>query len=107
MEILTTTGRFGDADVQALAVAVFKDERADEGPLKELDVASGGVIRSILESEELKGKESETAYVHLAGAEGVKAGRLLLVGVASAKATASGRSRRWPARPSVCCGPAT
>jgi leucyl aminopeptidase len=81
MEILTTTDGFGDADVQALAVAVFKDERADEGLLKELDEAAGGVVRSVIESEELKGKEGETAYIHLAGEGGVKARRLLLVGV--------------------------
>ena len=81
MEILTSTGRFGDADVQALAVAVFKDEKADEGLLKELDAASSGVVRSVIESEELKGKEGETVYIHLVNAGGVKAKRLLLVGV--------------------------
>jgi leucyl aminopeptidase len=80
MNIESTTAGYGDADVQALAVAVFKDEKADEGFLKELDTATGGLVRSVLESEELKGKEGETAYVHLAAAEGLKAKRLLLVG---------------------------
>ncbi|HEY0079460.1 MAG TPA: leucyl aminopeptidase [Pyrinomonadaceae bacterium] len=82
MEIQTSTGSLRETDVQALAVAVFKDERADEGFLKELDEATGGIIRSVIESEELKGKEAETVYVHLpeAGAQ-LKTRRLLLVGV--------------------------
>src|SRR5437660_2701431 len=81
MEIKTSGGRFADADVQALAVAVFKDEKADEGYLREVGAASGGLVRSILESEELKGKEGETAYIHLSPGGGMKATRLLLVGV--------------------------
>jgi leucyl aminopeptidase len=79
MEIQTTNGRAGDADVQALAVAVFKDEKADEGVLRELDEAAGGLIKSVIDSEEMKGKEGETVYLHLG--EGMKAKRLLLVGV--------------------------
>jgi leucyl aminopeptidase len=82
MEIQTSSGNYTEADVQALAVPVFKDEKADEGFLKELDAATGGVVRSILEAEELKGKEGETAYVHLPpSGGGLKAKRLLLVGV--------------------------
>ncbi|MGI8565015.1 MAG: M17 family peptidase N-terminal domain-containing protein, partial [Pyrinomonadaceae bacterium] len=85
MDIQTSTGRFAEADVQALAVAVFKDEKADEGLLKELDAATGGIIRSVIEAEELKGKEGETVYIHLGGNSNgdgsVKAKRLLLVGV--------------------------
>src|SRR5437588_9404739 len=82
MEIQTSSGRFAEADVWALAVAVFKDEKADEGFLKDLDAAAGGLVRAVLESEELKGKEGETAYLHLsASGGGIKAKRLLLVGV--------------------------
>jgi leucyl aminopeptidase len=82
MEIQTSSGTFAEADVQALAVAVFKDEKADEGLLAELDAAAGGLVRSVIESEELKGKEGETVYLHLpASGEGPKARRLLLVGV--------------------------
>src|ERR1044071_4300470 len=82
MDIQTSTGPLAGADVQALAVAVFKDEKADEGFLSELDEAAGGLVRSVLESEELKGKEGETVYLHLpAGGDGPKARRLLLVGV--------------------------
>jgi leucyl aminopeptidase len=82
MEIQTSSGPLSGADVQAIAVAVFKDEKADEGLLQELDAAAGGLVRSVIESEELKGKEGESVYLHLpASAQGVKATRLLLVGV--------------------------
>ncbi|HEY0099989.1 MAG TPA: leucyl aminopeptidase [Pyrinomonadaceae bacterium] len=82
MDIQVSTGRVGDAEVQALAVAVFKDEQAHDGFLQELDAATGGLIKSVIESEELTGKEGETVYVHLGDArEGLKAKRLLLVGV--------------------------
>src|SRR4051812_22550113 len=79
MEILGSTGKYLDEDVQAIACAVFKDEKADEGFLKELDEATGGIIRSVIESEELKGKEGETVYLHL-GNGTMKAKRLLLLG---------------------------
>ena len=82
MEVQTSTGSYRELDVQALAIAVFKNEKAEEGILKELDEASGGVVRSVIESGELKGKEGETVYVHLAsGGSGLRARRLLLVGV--------------------------
>jgi leucyl aminopeptidase len=81
MEVQTSTGRYQEQDIQALAVAVFKDEKADEGILKELDEAASGVIKSVIESEELKGKEGETVYVHLASGGGLRARRLLLIGV--------------------------
>jgi leucyl aminopeptidase len=81
MEVQTSAGRYQEQDVQALAVAVFKDEKADEGILKELDEAAGGVLKSVIESEELKGKEGETVYVYLASSSGLRARRLLLIGV--------------------------
>ena len=79
MEVKASAGRYLNEDVQALAVAVFKDERADEGFLKELDEATGGIIKSVIEAEELKGKEGETVYVHLSSSS-LRARRLLLVG---------------------------
>ena len=82
MEAQAIAGRYQEQDVQALAVAVFKDEKPDEGILKELDEASGGVLKSVVDSEELKGKEGETVYVHLASdTGGLRARRLLLIGV--------------------------
>jgi leucyl aminopeptidase len=65
--------------VQALVAPVFKDEQARDTGLKDLDEATGGAVSAVLDSGEMKGKEGETAYVHLSR-EGVKAKRLLLVG---------------------------
>jgi leucyl aminopeptidase len=77
-------GPIEDLDVQALAVAVFKNEKADEGFVKKLDELSGGLVRSALDAEEFAGKEGETAYFHLVGNDKLKARRLLLVGVGEA-----------------------
>ena len=66
-------------DVQALAVAVFKDEKPGNGLLKILDDAVSGMISDAIKSEEFSAKEGETAYFHVSGKE-LKARRLLLVG---------------------------
>ncbi|HYJ46340.1 MAG TPA: leucyl aminopeptidase [Pyrinomonadaceae bacterium] len=100
MEVQTSPGSYKEQDVQALAVAVFKDEKANEGILKELDEASGGVVSSVIDSEELKGKEGETVYVHLASGGSLRARRLLLVGVGS-------REDYSPAQVSQMAGAAT
>lgn len=82
MEIEVSTGQAGEADVQAVVIPVFKNEKADEGFLRELDEATGGLLRSVIESEELIGKEGETALLHsVAGTIGMRATRVLLVGV--------------------------
>jgi len=81
MQIESTNGPYKELDVQALAIAVFKDEKADEGFLKKLDGITGGAINSVIDSEELKGKEAEIVFLHLVGNSGIKAQRLLLVGV--------------------------
>lgn len=67
-------------DTHALAVAVFKDEKADSGFLKDLDAASGGMVKSAIDSDEFKGKEGETSYLHLPRGGSLTAQRLLLVG---------------------------
>ena len=81
MQVEGMNGPYREADVQALAVAVFKDEKPDDEFLQALDSLAGGMVRSAIETEELKGKEGETAYFHLPSADGLKARRLLLVGV--------------------------
>ena len=80
MNVEGTPGPYREVDAHALAVAVFKDEKADSGFLKDLDAASGGVVKSVIDSEEFKGKEGETAYIHLSPGGGLKAPRLLLIG---------------------------
>ncbi len=86
MQVTGSAKRYVEDDAQALAVAVFINEKADEGFLKELDAATGGLVRSVVETGELKGKEGEIVYMHLAaansgGAGKLKAQRLLLLGV--------------------------
>jgi leucyl aminopeptidase len=81
MQIESTNGSYRDLDVQALAIAVFKGEKADDGFLNDLDSVTGGVIKSVIASEELKGKEGEVVYLHLVGNSEIKAQRVLLVGV--------------------------
>lgn len=81
MQIENSNGPYQEIEVQALAIAVFKDEKVDDGFLKDLDAMTGGVIRSLIESEELKGKEAETIYLHLVGNSDIRAKRLLLIGV--------------------------
>src|SRR6266705_4174771 len=80
MQIEGSPGNYRDVDAQALAIAVFKDEKADDGFLKELDELTGGVVKSVINAEELTGKEGDTAYFHLLGKKGLRASRLLLVG---------------------------
>lgn len=74
------TENFQEADVDALAVAVFKDENASSGFLSDLDKLTGGHIASMIKSEEFKGESGETAYLLFAGQDNVKANRLLLIG---------------------------
>jgi leucyl aminopeptidase len=84
MQVEANRGPLEDLDVQALAVAVFKNEKSNEGFVKKLDELSGGLVSSALEAEEFAGKEGETAYFHLVGNNRLKARRLLLVGVGEA-----------------------
>src|ERR1044072_7937496 len=84
MQVEASRASIQELDVQALAVTVFKSEKADEGFLKNLDELSGGLVRSALDAEEFSGKEGETAYFHLVGNNSLKARRLLLVGVGDA-----------------------
>jgi leucyl aminopeptidase len=84
MHVEASVGPFEHVDVQALAIAVFKDEKPAEGFLKKLDELTNGFIKAAIESEEFTGKEGDTAYFHLIGNDKVKARRLLLVGAGEA-----------------------
>jgi leucyl aminopeptidase len=79
MDVIGSSKSCREIDAQALAVAVFKGEKADTGLLKALDAAAGGLIGTVLKNEEFAGKEGETAYFHVSG-KGLKADRLLLIG---------------------------
>jgi leucyl aminopeptidase len=81
MQIESTTNAYTDIDTQALVIPVFKDEKPDEGFLKNVDAATGGIVKSVIDAEELKGKEGETVFMHLLNNDRIKAQRLLLIGV--------------------------
>src|ERR1043165_1765563 len=85
MQVEANRGPIEELDVQALAVAVHKDEKPAEGFLKKLDELSGGLVRSAIEAEEFSGKEGETAYFHLVGNDKLKFRRLMLIGVGAEK----------------------
>src|SRR6476660_8206262 len=84
MQVEASNGSLEQLDVQAIAIAVFKDEKPNDGFLKKFDELSGGLVKSTIDSEEFSGKEGETAYFHLVGNDKLKARRLLLVGVGDA-----------------------
>jgi leucyl aminopeptidase len=81
MKTQAITANFQEANVDALAVAVFKDEKASSGVLKDLDKLTGGIVSSVIKNEEFKGDVNETALIRFAGKGKVKASLLLLIGV--------------------------
>lgn len=81
MKSQAVTGNYQEANVDALVVAVFKDEKASGGFLKDLDKTVGGIVASVIKDEEFKGEAGETALIRFAAKGKVKASRLLLVGV--------------------------
>src|SRR4051795_7852877 len=80
MKFQGITGNFTEANVDALAVAVFKGEKAANGVLKDLDKMTGGLIAQLIKTEEFKGDQGQVALVRFAAKGNVKANRLLLVG---------------------------
>ena len=96
------TGNFSGTNVDALAVAVFKDEKPAAAELKDLDKLTGGLVSALIKAGEFKGEQGDTALVRFAPNGSVKASRLLLVGVgekadykASDVATVSGTATRF------------
>ncbi len=83
MKAQAVTGNYSDANVEAIAVAVFKDEKFDSSFIKELDELTGGVASSIIKNEEIKGNSGDTALIRFNGNS--KANRLVLIGVGDEK----------------------
>ena len=75
------TSNFTEANAEALAVAVFKDEKPSGGVLKELDKLTGGAVSAVFSSDEFKGESGDISYLVFDAKGKVKAKRLLLVGV--------------------------
>src|SRR5258708_4914656 len=85
MKFQGIAGNFAEANVEALAVAVFKGEKGTSGVLKDLDKLTGGLIAAVIKAEEFKGDAGEAALLRFAAKGAVKASRLLLVGVGDKK----------------------
>ena len=81
MKYQAITGNYAEANVEAIVVAVFKDEKATDGVLKELDALTGGQVSSIIKTEEFKGEAGTSEILRFASSGKVKASRVLLVGV--------------------------
>jgi leucyl aminopeptidase len=79
MDVTGTSKSCNEIEAEALAVAVFKDEKPASGLLKQLNVATAGMISDAIDSEEFSGKQGETAYFHVSN-KGLKARRILLIG---------------------------
>src|SRR5438067_1700601 len=77
MRVTTSQSPIAQAEADVLVVPIMEGERADRGPLRDLDRALGGVLQGALEREEFKGKALESA---LWPASGIGASRVLLVG---------------------------
>ena len=85
MDFQGISGNFTEAGVDALALTLFKDEKASSGLIKDLDKLTGGQISAVIKSEEFKGDAGETALLRLTPKGKLKASRLLLVGLGDRK----------------------
>lgn len=81
MKAQAITGNFAEANADAIAVAIFKDEKSNSAIFKDLDKLTGGGVSSLLASDEIKGEAGETNYFIISSKGNVKASRLLLIGV--------------------------
>ena len=81
MKSQSITGNYSEANVDALAIAVFKGEKPNSSFLKELDGLTGGLVSTVLKNEELKGEAGEIADLLITPKGKVKASRVLLIGV--------------------------
>jgi leucyl aminopeptidase len=80
MKFQAISGNFTEANVEALAVAVFKEEKTTTGLLKDLDKLTGGLVSAVVKNEEFKGESGEAVLLRFSATGKVKATRLLLLG---------------------------
>lgn len=79
MEIRVESGNFWDVAADALAVGVYEGETTSEGLLSQLNERTGGLVADIVGGPEIKGATGEIVYLH--NPSGLKARRLLLIGL--------------------------
>ena len=80
MEFNGVTSNFPGSNAEALAVVLFKGEKAGSAGIKELDALTGGQIAAAIKDGEIKGASGETALFRLKTGGGTKASRLLVIG---------------------------
>ncbi|MFL6467315.1 MAG: leucyl aminopeptidase [Pyrinomonadaceae bacterium] len=85
MDFQGISSNFSEAGVEALAVVVFKGEKATSTNLKEFDRFANGHIAAAIKSEEIKGDGGETTLIRFSPKGKLKANLLLLVGVGDEK----------------------
>ncbi|MBX3245157.1 MAG: leucyl aminopeptidase [Acidobacteria bacterium] len=102
MEFNGVTSNFPGSNAEALAVVLFKGEKAGAAGIKELDALTGGQIAAAIKDGEIKGASGETALFRLKTGGGTKASRLLVIGCgdkdkfkASDVAVAAGTATRY------------
>jgi len=78
MQMNLTTQPFASLETDALVTYVFEESDPIQGRIAELEQATGGLLRKLVQSGELAGKTLEFTLVHAPA--GLKASRLLLVG---------------------------
>ena len=78
MQISLDSKPFSEVAAEALVTCVFDKDQRIEGVIADLDRATGGKIRVLVESGELTGKMFEMVLLHFPA--GIAAQRLLLVG---------------------------
>ncbi|MEO6588570.1 MAG: leucyl aminopeptidase [Pyrinomonadaceae bacterium] len=81
MKSQAITENFQEANVESLAVAVFKNEKANDGLLKELNNLTGGLVSQVIKEEDFKGEVGETVLIRIVPSGKVKAKSIFLFGV--------------------------
>src|SRR5712675_815313 len=79
MKIKVETGDYQSIEADALVVSVFEGETATEGILADLNKRTNEIVANVIGPDEMRGKVGDMVYIHRP--EGLKAKRLLLIGI--------------------------
>jgi len=83
MKFQGISGNFAEANADALAIPIFRGDKATDKDLKPLDKLTDGQIADIFAAEELKGEAGDIATLRFRGKKG--SGRLILIGAGDRK----------------------
>ncbi|MBI4746852.1 MAG: leucyl aminopeptidase [Acidobacteria bacterium] len=91
MDFKVQDGPLSELAADVVVIPVFENESLESDVLKSLDELTNGLISTIVGTDEMRGKSSDTAYVHVA--TGLKTRRLLLVGAGTEEKFATRAAR--------------